>query len=69
MIADPLWSCFMLLCGPLWYCQSYVVLCNAPLRFFVVLCGPLQYLVIPLFRDLRSFDIRIRIGRSDSIRQ
>jgi len=24
MIADPLWSCFMLLCGPLRYCRSYV---------------------------------------------
>ena len=29
MIADPLWSCVMLLCGPLW------VLCG-PLRSFAV---------------------------------
>jgi len=35
MIADPLWSCVMLLCGPLW------VLCG-PLRSFAVLCGPLR---------------------------
>ena len=37
MIADPLWSCVMLLCGLLW------VFCGS----FVVLCGPLRYLVIP----------------------
>ena len=36
MMADPLWSCVMLLCGPL--------------PSFVVLCGPLRYLVI-LFRN------------------
>jgi len=42
-IAHPLWSCVMLLCGPL----RYLVICNAPLRSFVVLCGPLRYLVIP----------------------
>jgi len=29
MIADPLWSCVMLLCGPLW------VLCG-PLRYLVI---------------------------------
>ena len=42
MIADPLWSCVMLLCGPLWvFCgplRSFV----GPLRSFVVLCGPLR---------------------------
>ena len=39
MIADPLWSCVMLLCGPLWvFCGSFVVLCG-PLW---VLCGPLR---------------------------
>ena len=44
MIADPLWSCRMLLCGPLWvFCGSFVVLCGS----FAVLCGPLRYLVIP----------------------
>jgi len=37
MIADPLWSCVMLLWGPLW------VFCGS----FVVLCGPVRYLVIP----------------------
>jgi len=42
MIADPLWSSVMLLCGLLW------VLCG-PLRSFV---GPLRYLVIPLKRAL-----------------
>ena len=36
MIADPLWSCVMLLCGPV-----------GPLWSFAVLCGPLRYLVIP----------------------
>jgi len=46
MIADPLWSCGMLLCGPLWvFCGSFVVLCGplwsfvGPLRSFAVLCG------------------------------
>ena len=36
MIADPLWSCVMLLCGPLW------VLCG-PLRYLVIPRG-LAYL-------------------------
>jgi len=45
MIADPLWSCVMFLCGPLWvFCGSFVVLCG-PL---LVLFGPLRYLVIPI---------------------
>jgi len=46
MIADPLWSCVMLLCGPLWVlCRSFVVLCDplwllcGPLWSFAVLCG------------------------------
>ena len=47
MIADPLWSCVMLLCGPLWvFCGSFVVFavfCGS----FAVLCGSLRYLVIP----------------------
>ena len=43
MIADPLWSCVMLLCGPLWvFCGSFVVLCGPLWVFcgsFAVLCG------------------------------
>jgi len=47
MIADPLWFCVMLLCGPLW------VFCG-PLRYLVIpiFCSlahnvPLRYSVIP----------------------
>jgi len=54
MIADPLWSCVMLLCGPLWvFCGSFAVLCG-PLWSFAVLCGPLRYLVIPLGRSVHE---------------
>ena len=46
MIADPLWSCVMLLCefAVLCICGLLWVFCGS----FVVLCGPLRYLVIPL---------------------
>jgi len=50
MIADPLWSCVMLLCGPLWVLCGPLRSFVGPLRSFVVLCGPLRYLVIPLCR-------------------
>ena len=47
MIADPLWSCVMLLCGPLW---SFAVLCG-PLWSFAVFshtrsCGILTALQV-----------------------
>ena len=45
MIADPLWSCVMLLCGPLW------VLCGS----FAVLCGPLRSFAV--FSHTRSYDL------------
>ena len=49
MIADPLWSCVMLLCGPLWYCRSSVVLCSAPLW---VLCASFA-VFSPAYMNLR----------------
>ena len=70
MIADPLWSCVMLLCGPLWvFCGSFVVLCGplwvlcGPLRSFVVLCGPLRsFAVFSHTRAEDRFDL-LRYGQ------
>ena len=42
MIADPLWSCVMLLCGPLRYLVIPVSLCHS--------LGPLERLVPGLVR-------------------
>jgi len=48
MIADPLWSCAMLLCGPLWvFCGSFVVLCG-PLRSFAVFSHTLRHMALCL---------------------
>ena len=79
MIADPLWSCVMLLCGPLWvFCGSFVVLCGplwvlcgslrsfvGPLRSFAVLCGPMWSFVV-LCGPLRSFAV---FSHTDNFRQ
>ena len=48
MIADPLWSCVMLLCGPLW---SFAVFSHTPRVEFVPEFGCLLMTVVPYHPD------------------